>query len=168
MRLLPLLFILSFVIACGKDSSDSISRESSRQNQDETCQLNGVEVECKTLRGADGLGVDLLDTVIDVPVEMNESEIRFLQSKSSFAEGRRISCKSQVNSGDVYRYSLNGSTLRLETEDGNYTMKRLNNEDKGILGTWSWKGYVNEGTHMIKTISFIGTDRVIIKTHCEL
>lgn len=168
MRLLPLFLILSFVVACGKDSTNSVSRESSRQNQDETCLLNGVEVECKSLRGADGLGVDLLATVIDAPVEMNDSEIIFLQAKSSFAEGRRISCKSQVNSGEVYRYSLKGDTLRLETKDGKYTMRRLNNEDKGILGTWSWKGYIDEGTHIIKTISFIGTDRLIIKTHCEL
>lgn len=165
MRLLPLIFILSLVAACGKQSTTS---SSSRQNQEDTCQLNGQAVECESIRGADGLGVDLLDTVIDVPVEISNSEITFLAPKSSFAEGRRISCKTQVQSGEVYRYSLEGNTLRLQTDGGSFNMKKLNDEKNGISGTWAWKGYVDQGTHVIKTISFIGTNRAILKTHCEL
>jgi hypothetical protein len=164
MRYLPFLFAMMFMsISCGKKSetNSSLAPES-------TCQLGGMAVACETIEGSDGLGVDLLDTIIDVPINLSNSEITFQESKLSADEGRRISCKTQVRNGEVYQYSLRGDQLFIQTESGSYTMTRNNDEKNGILGTWFWQGYVDQGTLLLRTMTFVSQSRVILKTHCEL
>lgn len=178
MRLTGLLFILLLVAACGQNGS----RTDAPQRQTDSgwgewdsqgtgkCQMSdGTQVGCETLRGADGLGVDLLDTMVDVPIEVNNAEIIFGASKVSFKDGRRIDCKTEVRSGEVYSYSLNGSNLHIRTEDGvSINMKRLNETGSGLIGAWAWRGYAADGSHTIKQLTIVNENRAILQTHCEL
>jgi hypothetical protein len=46
-------------------------------------------------------------------------------------------------------------------------MTRLSDGD-GIGGAWVWKGYVDQGTHVIKNMSILGNSRIVLRTQCEL
>lgn len=155
MRLFLLFFVFILTSACGKQSSSS---------------GGALEESGPSLHGmkeADGQGVDLLDAVIDVPIEVRGSEITFLASKSSQEIGRRISCRMAVNNGESYRYDLEGERLRITTPENSYLLRRLNNEKNGIIGAWVWKG-VEDGYLVRRIFSFISEKRLIMKTHCEL
>lgn len=168
MRLVSLLVLLALSVSCGKDGGGSggASSSSTAQNND-SCDLNGRAVACESIRGADGQGIDLLESMIDVPVKITDADIQFLADKTSATEGRRISCQTQVKNGEIYRFALRGNTLVMMTGEGSYEMKRLNS-GSGLVGTWIWKGYVEEGTHIIRQMTFLGSSRVIMRTSCEL
>jgi hypothetical protein len=163
MRILGSLFLLLILSACGNDGGSG----SKSKQADNGCNLNGSVVPCQSIRGADGLGVDLLETMIDVPAKVQDTEVTFLADKSSMATGRRITCKTVVKNGEVYRIAVRGDSLLVITGEGSYEMSRLNGEG-GHHGTWVWKGYVEEGTHIIRQLTFIGNSRVILRTTCEL
>ena len=155
MKILSLMLILGLMVSCGNDSSGGGSSKT-RQAQEESS--DNIT--------ADGLGIDLLDTTVDVPAKVSAQEITFLETESSVEEGRRISCKTSVTSGEAYPYSLSGNSLSLKTPEGTFSMERLT-DGNDIIGSWSWKGMKN-GHSMIKILSVVSEDRVILKTHCEL
>jgi hypothetical protein len=163
MKFASLLVIMLLAASCGKESSSG----SASSKQAGRCDLNGRSVACESIRGADGLGIDLLESMIDVPVQVSNSEIVFQEDKDAVSQGRRIECRTTVKNGEIYRYTLRGNALHLSTDTGTYEMERLNSGD-GLLGTWKWNGYVDEGTHVIRQLSFLGNSRVIIRTSCEL
>lgn len=163
MRFVSLIFILILSVACGKDGGGG----SSSSSKSGSCSLNGRSVACQSIQGADGLGVDLLDAMIDVPIKIQDAEITFLADKSAMSTGRRINCKTSVKNGEVYRFALRGSRLLLMTPSGSYEMDRLT-DGSGIVGTWAWKGYEDQGTHVIRQMSFLSETRVIMRTNCEL
>jgi hypothetical protein len=164
MKLISLLTILILAAACGKDGGGSSASSSAKNG---SCSLDGRAVACESIQGADGLGVDLLDSMVDVPVKIADSDITFLADKTATSQGRRISCKTSVKNGEVYRFALRGSKLLVMTATGSFEMDRLT-DGSALLGTWSWKGYEEGGTHVIKTMSFLSDTRVILKTNCEL
>lgn len=164
MKFASLLVILLLSASCGKDGASSSSSTSRGAGQ---CNLNGRSVACESIRGADGLGIDLLESMIDVPVQVTSSEIMFQEEKVALTQGRRIECRTAVKKGEVYRYTLRGDALLVSTETGSYEMERTNSGD-GLIGTWKWNGYIDEGTHVIRQLSFLGNSRVIIRTSCEL
>ncbi|WPU67137.1 hypothetical protein [Peredibacter starrii] len=166
MKFASLLVLLALTAACGKEGGGS-GRSSVAAGQPGVCNLNGRSVACESIRGADGLGIDLLETMVDAPIQVTDSEIQFLGDKESLTQGRRIECRTNVKSGETYRYTLRGQRLLIDTESGSYEMTRLNSGE-GLIGTWVWKGYVDGGTHIIRQFSFLGNDRVIIRTNCEL
>lgn len=167
-RLLPLLITLMIVASCGKDSSSNPNPGRSGQNgntpqPEEAC----LTEDCATIT-TDGSSTDLLDSLIDAPVEISASEIHFTVGKISVVKGDKITCKTEVRAGEVYQYALTGNNLQLQTGAGTYTMTRLNEGGTGILGTWMWKGKGEQGMHNIKTMSVVSNTRVILKNHCEL
>jgi hypothetical protein len=105
--------------------------------------------------------------VIDVPVKIENADITFLADKSAQATGRRINCTTSVKNGEVYRFALRGDKLLVMTGSGSYEMTRLSDGD-GIGGAWVWKGYVDQGTHVIKNMSILGNSRIVLRTQCEL
>lgn len=164
MRLVSLLAILILSVSCGKNGGSGSSSGVSSGG----CNLNGRAVACESIRGADGLGVDLLESMVDVPIQVTDSSITFMADRSSSEQGRRIECPTVVRNGEVYSYSLNGDILMITTESGQrYEMHRLN-DSQGLMGAWAWKGYVDQGTHMIRQLSFLSQSRVIMRTSCEL
>lgn len=163
MKLVSLLAIIILSVSCGKDGGGSSGSSSKRG----VCELNGRAVQCEQINGADGLGVDLLETMVDAPVVIDGSEMKFTQDKSAFSQGRRISCSTSVKNGEIYRFALRGSRLLIMTASGSYEMDKLS-DGEGLIGTWMWKGYVDQGTHIIRQMSFLSNTRVILRTSCEL
>lgn len=163
MRLVSLLAILMIAASCGKDGGSS----SSSSTKKGVCDLNGRAVACESIQGADGQGIDLLESVIDVPVKIENADITFLADKSAMATGRRINCSTSVKNGEVYRFALRGERLLIMTGAGSYEMNRLS-DGSGLTGAWVWKGYVDQGTHVIRNLTFIGNSRVVMRTQCEL
>lgn len=161
--------VLLFSIACGKvpQKETSSPQMTPKPGDKETCELNGEYVSCDSLEGADGYGVDLLESMIDVPVSINNSIITFLEDKQSFSQGRRITCETSVRSGEVYRLSDKGDHLLVMTSKGNYKMKRVSGEN-GLYGAWAWKGYIDRGTHVIKNLTILDDNRVVMRSSCEL
>lgn len=166
MRLVSLFALLMLSVSCGQDGGGSSSSKVA-QREDASCELNGRSVACGSIRGADGEGVDLLESLVDVPVRISNSDIQFLADKTSTAQGRRISCNTQVKNGELYRFALRGDKLIIMTNNGTYEMRRSNGGGD-LTGSWVWDGYVDEGTHMIRYMTFIGNNRVIMRTTCEL
>lgn len=162
MKLVSLLAIIILSVSCGKDGGSS-----GPSSKSGVCELNGRSVQCEQINGADGLGVDLLETMVDAPVVIDGSEIKFTQDKTAFSQGRRISCSTSVKNGEVYRFALRGSRLLIMTASGSYEMDKLS-DGEGLIGTWMWKGYVDQGTHIIRQMSFLSNSRVILRTSCEL
>lgn len=166
MKFASLLVLLALAAACGKESGGGSGR-SLAAGQPGVCNLNGRSVACESIHGADGLGIDLLETMVDAPIQVTDSEIQFLGDKESLTQGRRIECRTNVKNGEIYRYTVRGESLLISSESGSFEMTRLNS-GSGLIGTWVWKGYVDNGTHIIRQFSFLGNDRVIIRTNCEL
>lgn len=164
MRFFSLFAVLILSLSCGKNDNGGTSTFSKTQG---VCDLDGSNVACESIKGADGLGIDYLESAIDVPVKIQNSEITFLADKTSSSQGRRISCKLSVKNGEVYRFALKGDRLSLTTNEGSFDMERLS-EGEGLGGAWLWKGYVEQGVHMIRSITFIGNDRMILRNNCEL
>lgn len=162
MRLFPVIALLSLLASCGQDSKDASSKV-----QRGLCDLNGASVECSAIEGADGEGIDLLNSIIDVPVRIQDSDITFLADKTASSAGRRITCKASVRNGEVYRFALRGEKLLLMTEQGSFEYSRIS-DGEGLAGAWTWNGFVDQGMHLIKNITFIENNRVIIRHHCEL
>lgn len=161
MRFLLMILVLSVVVSCGKSGGGSGSSTPEAQQ----CEVNGVVVSCDSIY--DGLGVDILDAMIDAPATVTSSTITFNQARSVKAQGRRIDCAASVNMGDVYRYTVNGETLYLDTPAGNITMKRVHGEG-GVVGTWKWTGIVDGATFQTKLMTVMKSmNRVIMKTTCE-
>lgn len=168
MRIFGLL-LLVFIASCGKDSSSSKS-SFARQEEEasgQKCLLNHKWVKCSSLADADGQGVDILDTLIDIPAQVANGVITFSQSAVSTDKGRRISCTTKVEAGDSYRYDLRGDTLILDTNGAKFEYKRFSG-GPGVKGSWMWKGYLDRGTLNVKTLTIIGSSRVILRDHCEL
>jgi hypothetical protein len=162
MRLVSLCFVLLLYAACGQQGGSGSS-----SSNDGRCNLNGRSVACESIRGADGQGIDLLDSMIDVPIKVQDAEITFMSDKVALAQGRRIDCRVAVKNGEVYRFAVRGDKLLVMTGEGSFEMERLN-DGAGLLGTWFWKGYVDQGTHLIRQMTFLSTTRVIMKNVCEL
>ncbi len=161
MRFLFMIVLLSAVVACGKGGGGG----SGSAPEAHQCEINGEVVSCDSVY--DGLGVDILDAMIDVPATVTSSAITFNQARSVKTEGRRINCSTSVNSGDVYRYTINGNVLYLDTPTGNITMKRVHGEG-GVVGTWKWVGIVDGATYQTKLMTVMKSmNRVIMKTSCE-
>jgi hypothetical protein len=162
MRFLLTVFILSALVACGKNGGGGSASSVPQRDQ---CQVDGHVVSCDSIY--DGLGVDILDAQVDVPATVSDSAITFNQARTSDQQGRRIGCKVSVNAGDVYRYTVNGNILYLDTPTGNMQMKLVHGEG-GVVGTWKWTGIVDGATFQTRVLTVLkARNRVIMKTTCE-
>lgn len=163
MKLVSLITLLVLSISCGNDRGGSSSGKAGNG----ICNLNGRSIACESIQGADGLGIDLLEAMIDVPIKVENADITFLADKSATSTGRRINCKVSVKNGEIYRFALRGAGLLLMTPEGSYEMTKLN-DGEGLNGTWTWNGYIDQGTHVIRNLTIIGGTRAVMRTHCEL
>lgn len=158
MRFLFMFLALTAVVACGKNGGGS-SNEISEAQQ---CEINGEVVSCDSIY--DGLGVDVLNAKIDAPATIDSSSITFTKALSNNAQGRRIACSVSVASGTVYRYTVNGDSLYLDTPEGNFTMKRVHGS--GIMGMWRTTDYVDGATYEERMIT-VKKNSVLIQKNCE-
>ena len=164
MRFLLMILLLTAVVSCGKNGGGGSGASVLPEAQQ--CEVNGEVVSCDSIY--DGLGVDILDASIDVTANVSDSAITFTQARTVKSQGRRIDCSVSVNAGDVYRFSVNGDVLYLDTPTGNITMKRVHHNGGGIAGTWKWSGIVDGATFQTRLMTVTKTlNRVIMKTNCE-
>lgn len=160
MRFLLVILTLTALVSCGKNGGGSSSAPQAQQ-----CEVDGQSVSCDSIY--DGLGVDILDSQIDIPATVTSSDISFNESRTTRTEGRRIECVTSVTKGDVFHYSLSGDVLYLDTPAGNIQMKKVHGEG-GVVGTWKWSGIVDGATYQTKLMTVLkGMNRVIMKTICE-
>lgn len=158
MRLFLAIMILTVLVSCGKDDSVKNPQNENRRATTETTTADSIY---------DGLGVDILETTIDVAAIVSADDITFSETKSMKSEGRRINCSASVNKGDIYRYSIKGNTLYLSTSAGNVDMKRVLGAD-GIVGTWKWAGTTDDMTYQTRLLTVIKSkNRVFMKMICE-
>lgn len=160
MRGLTFLVLSFLLVACGKSGSGG----GSRQEEQAQCMVNGEAVNCDTIN--DGASVDLLETMIDVPVSLSEDTLTFLADKKVASQGNRISCDTKVRNGEIYRLIHNGRSLEVMTSNGSYVMEK-NDDGDALLGSWRWQGREANGAFIIKTM-FLFSNRAILKTHCEM
>lgn len=174
-RVSLLLLVLTF-ISCGKEqtskknvSYDQPEREDRTifDNDNTMCTLNERKVPCDTIQGADGQGVDLLESMIEVEIKIDDPYITFLSDKEFLASGRRINCHTRVKAQENLRFTLNQDELTLQGAIGRFKFKRLSEGD-GIIGAWVWRGYEDQGKHVTRVVTFLGQDRLIMRTSCEL
>ncbi|HXH30146.1 MAG TPA: hypothetical protein VNJ01_04985 [Bacteriovoracaceae bacterium] len=171
MRLFSIFFILILSVSCGKDSgSGSSSKDESRQGQetDGTCPFEGRRVPCESVTNTDGLGVDLLDVMVEVPISVAGNTITFLEDKNQSVVGRRgNTCKVAVRNGEKYTFTLSGNSLNITTDAGSYQMERFT-EGSDLDGTWGWQSYLASGERQIRQLSILHGTRAIVKTNCEM
>lgn len=168
------IFVFSFLLilaACGKESGgrgkSTDGTGTTTTTSVDGCKLNGRSVACESIRGADGLGVDLLESMVDVPIQVTDTSITFMSDKTSNSQGRRIDCPTMVKEGETISYEVQGDSLHITTSDGKFTYQRLN-ASEGLTGSWMWKGYEGIGQHIIRQLSFLSKTRVIMRTSCEI
>jgi hypothetical protein len=161
MRGLSFLVLGFLLVSCGKSDSNHSSSQQQQQAPQEAPVCNSDEPSSACI------GVDLLETMIDVPVSFQDGALTFLADKNVAAKGNRITCTTRVRNGESYRLNLNGNKLTVMTSMGSYDMDRLD-EGTELTGSWAWNGYIDGGVYIIKTLTFVGTNRVIMKTNCEL
>lgn len=160
MKFFIFIFFLFTIISCGNNHSKVSSSDEG------ICQINNRSIPCDSIQTSDGLGTDLLESMIVVPIKIQDNDIFFLTDKSALSYGRKINCETKVREGEIYRFALRTEGLILMTENGTFNFERLSGED-GLFGAWMWKGIIDDGSHMIRVISFLDSDRVIIRTICE-
>lgn len=164
MKFVPLMLLLTLAAACGQNGGDGGNASADSKG---LCNLNGNAVPCSSVSESDGMGVDLLEVMVDVPVKIQGADITFLSDKSSVLKGRRIDCSLNVKNGEVYRYAIRGDKLLLMTSEGSFEMEKTS-DGEGINGAWFWQGYIEEGIHILRHITVISPNRMIFRTTCEL
>lgn len=152
MRFLLLTF-LSVLMSCGQSGSSKKSVGAEKpQNQEYITDVREV---------------DLLDVAMDVPVEISGNRIIFKESIADSANGVRSSCSVGVTTGEAYSFTVNGDAMVIQTSAGvriNFT--RVSGDGDSILGSWTGKSY--EGSQLVmRRMSFVSSDRLIMRTHCE-
>lgn len=149
-------FVLLILVSCGKTTSSG-SGASDRSGRTPQYQLGAVEDIKET---------DLLDATVDLPVEVTGSQIIFKRADTQAMTGLYMTCSVGVAFGEAWDYELDGSdTLIISTGGRSYTFKRVT-PGSGIIGGWNWREYDGE-TLYVRRMTFVTSNRVIIRTHCE-
>lgn len=159
MRFLLPILLLTAVVSCGKNSGGG---STSLTPEGEQCEINGEVVSCDSIY--DGLGVDVLNAKVDASAVIDGSSIAFTQSLNQKTQGRRIACSVSVGTGSVYHYTISGTTLYLDTPEGNMTMNRVHGT--GIMGMWRSTRYV-DGATFEERLMTVKKNSVVIQKNCE-
>lgn len=151
MRIIFLISVLMLVASCGKDSSSSGG--GIRQSQ-----------EVPDLMW-DGLGKEFKEAVVSVPASVSESQVVFGRAASNVEQGDRVKCAVSVNEGETYHMSLKGNTLYLQTNNGNYTMTKVNTLS-GYYGTYSTVIRTNTNER-IELLLALQPNHAVVRKKCE-
>lgn len=147
--LIPVLLFI--VVSCGKSSS---SGDRSPEKEE------AISDEIDNVRES-----DLLDVTLDVPVEITADKMTFRKSANQMVNGVRTNCSLAVENGESWDYTLSGDRLDIYQDRKKITLMRVSDGDT-IVGSFTWKGYEG-GAFIIRRMTFIGRDRVVMRVSCE-
>jgi hypothetical protein len=150
--MIALLFVL--VSACNEKMASSKQQPAVADTQ-----YDGYSVDVEEL--------DLLDVVLDVPIEVSGDKIFFKSTEREVAVGAHSTCESTFTMGENYDYQLNGSVLTLTKSNGEkFDLKRISGEGADLVG--AWKGTTLKGHQSImQRFTILSENRLIVRTHCE-
>lgn len=149
-----IVLLLLLLISCGKKVESQSDRPSSKIPQYD---LGGIESVRET---------DLLDATIDLPFQVSGNKIIFKRGDSQTMTGLYTTCSMGVDFGEVWEFFQSGDdSLELIMKGKRHKFKRAT-PGKGLLGGWTWRSYKGE-TLILKRLTFLTMDRLIVRTHCE-
>lgn len=162
MRFFLFLIITLLFSSCGKNPR-TIKTDGNKR----PCVFNLLTNRCDPIQGNETSGVEILETVIEVPIKIQGEEIIFLENKSSFVIGKKINCELNVSKGEVYRFSINGNKLLIISQLGS---NEFENQTAGenLVGHWVSKAYLDNGVLEIMQLYFLGKNKLILRKTCEL
>jgi hypothetical protein len=158
---LSIVFLLS-LSSCGKEIRSTTSTRSEKP-----CVVNLLTNRCDPIQGTESDGVEILETVLEVAINIQGQEITFLSDKSSVSVGKKMTCAMNVTKDEVHRFALRGEKLLILSAQGSYEFENQS-EEEGLGGHWVWTGYVNGGVLEIRQLSLVGKNRLILRKTCEL
>jgi len=148
-----IILVLLFLLSCGKKIEGSKGPSSKIPQLD----LGGIESVRQT---------DLLDATVDLPFQISGNKIIFKRGDNQSISGLYTTCTMGVDFGEVWDYNQTGSdSLDITMKGKLYKFQRAT-PGQGLLGGWSWRSFEGE-TLILKRLTFLTMDRLIMRTHCE-
>lgn len=149
-----ILLALLLITACGKNGGSSGS--SGKQEQ----QRGFVD-----LAAGEALP-DLLNVVLDMPIELATDRITFLKNGSVTDQGPRKNCSLNLKQGEIWHYSVYGNTMTLDMANGqrlNFTKQSSTGAEP--QGVWIARAKSNEMKMIYRFTIF--SNRIILNQDCE-
>lgn len=161
MRFIFLTSLFLFFSSCGIKDPATKEPLSSRP-----CMFNNLLNRCDPIQNGETTGVEILESVVDVPIKLKNQEIIFLSDKNSFAVGQKINCSISVKNEQIYRFTLKEDKLFIISSEGSFEFDKLSGGND-IYGQWVWRGRSNEGILELRQLSFLDNSKLIIRKTCE-
>ncbi len=162
MRFFLLIVITLSFSSCGKNQSAFKT-----ENNERSCFVNLDTNRCDPIQGNENAGIEMLETVLDVPINIQGEEITFLAEKNAIVVGKKLKCAINVSKGEIHRFEFRGNKLLiLSPEESNEFENQI--EGEGLAGHWVWKGYLDNKVLEIRQLYFVGKNRLILRKTCEL
>jgi hypothetical protein len=161
MRFFLLIAITLSFSSCGKNPSAFKT-----ENNERSCVVNLDTNRCDPIQGNEGSGIEILETVLEVPINIQGEEITFLAGKNAIVVGKKLKCEINISKGEIHRFELRGDKLLILSPQGSFEFENQS-EGEGLGGHWVWKGYVDNGILEIRQLYFVGKNRLILRKTCE-
>ncbi len=161
MRLFLIVVIAFSFSSCGKNP-DPLKLS----NNDRPCVLNLYTNRCDPIQGNESSGIEILETVLDVPINIQADEITFLSEKKSIVVGKKMNCEINVTKGEIHRFEIKSGKLAILSPQGASIFENQS-EGENLSGHWVWRGYLDNGVLEIRQLFFVGTKRLILRKTCE-
>ena len=159
-------FFLSIVILLSLSSCGKEIRSTTSTRSEKPCVVNLITNRCDPIQGNEGSGIEILETVLEVPINIQGQEISFLSDKSAVAVGKKMTCEINISKEELHRFALRGDKLLILSPQGSFEFENQS-EGEGLGGHWVWKGYVDNGILEIRQLYFVGKNRLILRKTCE-
>lgn len=148
MRYLILLSLI-FTVSCGKDGGT----EKVRQN------MESIDLMW------DGEGVEFKEAVVSVDATVGSDSIVIGESASDVDQGSTVKCAVSVAENETMQFSVSGNRLYLQTNNGNYDMRKVNTLN-GHLGTYSSVFRTSSGER-IELLLTLQPSHIVLRKKCE-
>lgn len=149
-----IIVLFLFLLSCGQKIEGNSDKPSSKIPQYE---LGGIESVRET---------DFLDGTVDLPFQISGNKIIFKRGDNQSVTGLYTTCSMGVDFGEVWEFIQSGNdALEIIMKGKRHRFERAT-PGKGLLGGWSWRTYQGE-TLILKRLTFLTMDRLIMRTHCE-
>ncbi len=100
-------------------------------------------------------------------MDVSGNKITFKESFSESTNGVSTTCSLGVTLGESYDFQISGTSMLIKTSSGKkMTFRRVSGVGDSIVG--SWTGRAKEGKQLVlRRMTFLSQDRLVMRTHCE-